>query len=134
MRLSEIMNITNAEFFYSSANQTIKPSVLQREIQTGGSADLMSDVLCYNMSQALLITGLINPQTVRTAEMADTAAILIVRGKTPPLETIKVAWDVDIPIIGTKMTMFEACGRLFAAGLPTAIRPDGEPNPDCTAQ
>jgi len=134
MQLSEIINITQAEFFYTSPKQTIKPSLLERDIQSGGSADLMSDVLCYNMGQALLVTGLINPQTVRTAEMADIAAILIVRGKTPPPETIKTAWEVGIPIMGTKMTMFEACGRLYAAGLPTAIRPDGDPDPDCTAR
>ncbi len=82
----------------------------------------MSDVLCYEIAQGLLITGLVNPQIVRTAEMADAMAILIVRGKTPLPETLDLAQQIGIPIIGTDMTMFEACGRLYAAGLAAACR------------
>jgi hypothetical protein len=134
MRLSEVSNITNAQFFFPDSTTTPSQSDLQLELQVGGSADLMSDVLCFNLSRGLLVTGLINPQSVRTAEMADVAAILIVRDKIPPPETIKIAWEVGIPIFGTKMTMFEACGRLYGAGLPAADRTNGDPNPDCTAR
>jgi hypothetical protein len=122
MRISDILSITQARFILPDSVTEPKPSHLNRAIQFGGSADLMSDLLYYNMSQGLVVTGLINPQTVRTAEMADAAAILIVRGKVPPLVTIQVAWEVAIPLLGTQMTMFEACGRLYAAGLPPAIR------------
>jgi hypothetical protein len=130
MRLSEVATITYGRFF----TPTPTPAVLNRDVKNCGSADLMSDVLCYNISQGLLITGLINPQTVRTAEMVDVTAILIVRGKTPPPETINIAAEIGIPILGTDLTMFEACGRLFAAGLPAAGRAAGSPPPDCTAR
>lgn len=127
MRLSEVVALTGAQFFLPGSGKTISPAILNREVHIGGSADLMSDVLCFNLSQGLLVTGLINPQSVRTAEMADVAALLIVRGKVPPPETINIAWQVGIPILGTQMTMFEACGRLYAAGLPTANRRNGDP-------
>lgn len=129
MRLSEVVAITSAQFFLPNPGKVIGPAILNREVHIGGSADLMSDVLCYNLSQGLLVTGLINPQSVRTAEMADVAALLIVRGKIPPPETINIAWQVGIPIMGTQMTMFEACGRLFAVGLPAANRRNGDPDP-----
>jgi hypothetical protein len=129
MRLSEVLAITNAQFFLPNSGKAVKQAILDLEVEIGGSADLMSDVLCYNLSQGLLVTGLINPQSVRTAEMADVAALLIVRGKIPPPETIKLAWEVGIPIMGTQMTMFEACGRLYAAGLPPADRRNGDPAP-----
>ena len=119
MRLSEVIDLTKARFFLPNHAEAPASSVLDLQLEVGGSADLMSDVLCFNLSRGLLLTGLINPQSVRTAEMADVAALLIVRGKTPPPETIKIAWEVGIPIAGTEMTMFEACGRLFGAGLPT---------------
>jgi hypothetical protein len=90
----------------------------------GFGADLMSDVLRYDVAQGLMITGLVNPQIVRTAEMADAAAILIVRGKIPPPETRDLAGRVGIPIMGTELSMFEACGRLYQAGLAPARRQD----------
>ena len=88
------------------------------EVRAGFAADLMSDALRYDLVGALLVSGLANPQVVRTAEMADVAAILMVRGKTPTPETLDLAEEVGIPFLGTELTMFESCGRLFAAGLP----------------
>jgi predicted transcriptional regulator len=85
----------------------------------------MSDVLCYDVAQGLLITGLTNPQIIRTAEMADVAAILVVRGKVPPPETVDLAEQLDIPMFGTNLIMFETCGRLYAAGLRPCKRQNG---------
>lgn len=90
---------------------------LNMNIARGCGADLMSDVLSFAKERALLLTGLTNPQVIRTAEMADIAAIVFVRGKLPPPETIALAEEKGIPLIASKHTMFEMCGRLFAAGL-----------------
>lgn len=87
------------------------------DVQAGFAADLMSDALRYDLSQALLVSGLANPQVVRTAEMADVAAILMVRGKIPPADTLDLADEIGIPFLSTELTMFESCGRLFCAGL-----------------
>ena len=100
---------------------------LSREIKGGCGADLMSDVLASIQPDAVLLTGLCNPQVVRTAMMADVSAIVIVRGKNPPPETIRLAVEENIPLIQTPYGMFELCGRLFKYGLPSLEKtiPDG---------
>ena len=80
-------------------------------------SDLMSDILTYSQPGSLLLTGLINPQTIRTAEMVEIAAICFVHGKQPHKETVEAARKIDLPLLSTRCSMFEACGRLFAAGL-----------------
>ncbi len=88
------------------------------ELPLGGAADLMSDVLAFGSEGMALLTGLTNPQVVRTAEMAGINVIVIVRDKTPPPETLELARDSGITLIRTGYTMYEACGRLYKAGLP----------------
>ena len=118
MRLQDVLSHTQARPISRNPD-------LRREVRSGFASDLMSDVLCYDVAQGLLITGLTNPQIIRTAEMADVAAILVVRGKVPPPETVDLAEQLDIPMFGTNLIMFETCGRLFAAGLPPCKRQSG---------
>jgi predicted transcriptional regulator len=92
---------------------------LERDIKGGCGADLMSDVLASIQPDAVLLTGLCNPQVVRTAEMADVAAIVVVRGKQPPQETIDLANEECIPLISKPYGTFELCGRLYQKGLPS---------------
>ena len=92
---------------------------LEQEVRGGGSADLMSDVLAFNQEEILLMTGLVNPQAVRTAEMAGIKAIVFVRGKLPPPETIALAEEKGVVLLASKYTMYETCGRLYKAGLPS---------------
>lgn len=88
-------------------------------VEFGCGADLMSDVLAFSQPGTLLLTGLTNPQVVRTAEMADVKAIVFVRGKQPPSETVALAREKGIPLLATRFTLYESCGRLFAQGLPS---------------
>lgn len=88
------------------------------EVPRGGAADLMSDVLAFGTDGMVLMTGLTNPQAVRTAEMAGINVIVFVRDKKPPPETLTLASDSGITLISTSYTMYEACGRLYKAGLP----------------
>ncbi len=90
---------------------------VDREISCAAASDLMSDVLAFAEPYSILITGLCNPQVVRTAEMADIAAVLFAHGKTPEAETIALAQKKAIPLVVTKAPMFEVCGRLYLAGL-----------------
>lgn len=90
-----------------------------QEIKMGCGADLMSDVLAFTHEGTLLMSGLTNPQVVRTAEMAGVKAIVFVRGKIPPAETVALAAEKGIPLLASKYTMFETCGRLYRAGLPS---------------
>ncbi|MCS7221427.1 MAG: DRTGG domain-containing protein [Anaerolineae bacterium] len=112
MRLEELIKIIDGEVL-------TKDNDLSKEIKGGFGADLMSDVLASIQPNAVLLTGLCNPQVVRTAQMADVAAIVLVRGKKPPQETIDLANQERIPLISTACGMFEACGRLHRAGLPS---------------
>ncbi len=121
MTITELIQLINGRLINPNANLT-------REIKGGCGADLMSDVLASIQPEAVLLTGLCNPQVVRTAHMADVAAIVLVRGKTPPPETIALAEQERIALISTPFGMFELCGRLFQAGLPSLERPvlDGD--------
>jgi predicted transcriptional regulator len=92
---------------------------LNVEVEGACAADLMSDVLASIQPNAVLLTGLCNPQVVRTAQMADVAAIVFVRGKVPTQDIIDLANAEQIPLITAPYGMFELCGRLYKAGLPS---------------
>ncbi len=89
------------------------------EISGGYGADLMSDVLSFSQPDSVLLTGLTNPQVVRTAQMAEFRAIIFVRGKQPQAETLLIAMQENIPLISSPFGMFELSGRLHKAGLPS---------------
>lgn len=108
-----------------------RPVNLKREIKGGFGADLMSDVLASIQPEAVLLTGLCNPQVVRTAQMADVAAIVFVRGKQPPEETIRLANEETVPLISTPFGMFDVCGRLHDAGLTSLEEPMTNGPCDC---
>ncbi len=88
-----------------------------REIRSCCGSDMMSDVLAYVKDQPVLLTGLCNPQVIRTAEMMDIMCIAFVRGKRPDEKMIELAKDRDICLLATKHTMFTSCGILFQNGL-----------------
>ncbi len=99
---------------------------VRREIGTVCACDLMSDVLAFARPRSLLLTGLINPQVVRTAEMAELAAVCFGRGKEPEAQTVRLAVEKGIPLMRTRLTMFESCGRLHVRGLAGVGGPSGE--------
>jgi len=77
----------------------------------------MSDVLAFAKAGSLLLTGLTNSQVIRTANILDIAAIILVRGKKPSTETINLAKELKIPLLTTKYILFETAGRLYAKGI-----------------
>ena len=123
MKLIEIRDILEAQVIVGDNDQ------LQLDIRTAFGADLMSDVLAHASSGCLLITGLITPQSVRTAYAIDIKAIVICRGKMPLEQTIEIAQELGIPLLSTKYIMFETCGMLFQGGITGCIRPVGAGNP-----
>ena len=110
MTLAEVLSIIEGKLISSHAD-------LSLEVTMACGADLMSDVLAFTHAGTLLMTGLTNPQVVRTAEMAGIAAIVFVRGKLPPPETIALAEEKGIPLLASKYTMYETCGRIYQTGL-----------------
>ena len=79
---------------------------LDREVQTACGSDMMSDVLAFVKEQAVLLTGLVNPQVVRTAEMMDMKVIVFVRGKVPSDAILDLARELDIVVLKTELEMF----------------------------
>jgi hypothetical protein len=86
-------------------------------IEFGCASDLMSDVLAFSQSGALLLTGLANIQTIQTAHIAELKSIIFVRGKKPDKAMIALAAENKIPLLGTRYSMYEACGILYKSGL-----------------
>jgi len=112
--------MTLEEVLAAIDGKVISPQTdLGMQVAMACGADLMSDVLAFTHEGTLLLTGLTNPQVVRTAEMAGIAAIVFVRGKYPPPETLSLAESKNIPLLASRYTMYETCGRLYHAGLPS---------------
>ncbi len=110
MLINKIQEILEAEFINDIKSRN-------KDINTVFGSDLMSDVLTFVKPGALLLTGLTSLQVVRTAEMAEIVAICFVRGKKPSAETLKLAGENNIPLLITRFSMYEACGKLYQKGL-----------------
>ncbi len=91
--------------------------LLDTEVQSACGADLMSDVLAFVKEQSVLLTGLLNAQVVRTADMMDMRCIVFVRGKVPDTQIVELAAKKDIVVMHTGLRLYSACGKLYAAGL-----------------
>lgn len=87
------------------------------EIRYAFASDMMSDVLAHVGEDTMLLTGLINSQSVRTAEMLDVPCLVFVRGKNPHQDAVLRAKQIGLPTLVTSCSMFEACGRLYTAGM-----------------
>lgn len=116
--LYDVMDILNARLL-------VGRKLLGTKVETAFSADLLSDVLAYARPGSMLLTGLTNPQVVRTASVLDIAAIIIVRGKTPPAETLRLGEELEIPILATHYILFESSGRLYKQGIVGCIQKVG---------
>lgn len=110
MKISEILQLTEA-------NVVCGPFSPQTEVEQAFSSDLMSDVLTLDSENILLITGLANPQSIRTAEMADIHFILLVRNKKATEEMIRLAEENHITLMETPYSLFKTSGILYQAGL-----------------
>ena len=90
---------------------------LDKQVYSACGCDLMSDVLAYVKDQAVLLTGLVNPQVIRTAEMMDMICIVFVRSKVPSEEMLELAREAGIVILSCDRRLYEACGILYSNGL-----------------
>ncbi len=110
MKIQEVVRILNGEVLCGEER-------LESDVHSACGSDMMSDVLAYVKDQSVLLTGLCNPQTVRTAEMMDMRCIVFVRGKEPDETIIELAKEAGIVLVKTRLRMYSACGRLYSAGL-----------------
>lgn len=90
---------------------------LDRTVYSAFCSDLMSDVLAFVNEKTVLITGIINPQVIRTAEMLDIRCLIFVRGKMPGEAVLEQARELGITVLTTGDSAFTTCGKLYEAGL-----------------
>ena len=110
MKITTIQELLKAEVICGA-------EYLEKHVYSACGSDMMSDVLAYVKDQAVLLTGLVNPQVVRTAEMMDMVCIVFVRSKCPTEEMIRLAQENHMVLMRTEKRMYEACGKLYANGL-----------------
>lgn len=110
MKLQEVKDILNAKVLTGEEK-------LEEEVNSACGCDLMSDVLAFVKDKALLLTGLMNPQVIRTAEMMDITTIVFVRGKEPDESLIEFASSKDMVLMSTQLPLYISCGKLYEKGL-----------------
>ena len=110
MKISQIIEHLDAKVVWGEEH-------LGRHVYSACGSDMMSDVLAYVKDQSVLMTGLVNAQVIRTAEMMDMVCIVFVRDKMPTDEMIELAKESGIVLLTTEKRMYEACGILYNAGL-----------------
>lgn len=110
MKIRQIKELLNARVLCGEDK-------LDGEVHSACGCDMMSDVLAFVKDQAVLLTGLCNPQVVRTAMMMDMRCIVFVRGKAPSEDIIRLAEDTGIVVMSTDERMYVACGTLYCNGL-----------------
>ncbi len=109
MKVSDIANLLKAEI--------VAKGNMDEEVITACGSDMMSDVLAFVKDQSVLLTGLMNPQVVRTAEMMDMHCIVFVRGKEVNSGVLELAKEKGMTVLATPYRMFTACGILYSNGL-----------------
>lgn len=110
MKIGTIVDMLNARVLCGEDK-------LDSVVNSACGCDMMSDVLAFVKDQAVLLTGLCNPQVVRTAVMMDMRCIVFVRGKQPPEDVVALAEDAGIVVLATDERMYTACGKLYSSGL-----------------
>ena len=110
MKISTIRELLEAEVLCGAEH-------LDVDVHSACGSDMMSDVLAYVKDQAVLLTGLMNTQVVRTAEMMDMRCVVFVRDKKPTPEIIELAQESGIVLLASPKRLYEACGILYSNGL-----------------
>ena len=110
MKVYEIKDILNATVLTGQQN-------LDRTVIGAGGADIMEAFLAAATKDAVILTGLTSDDVIRTAKVADVAAVVFVRGKKPEKSAIDLANSYQLPTMSTRYSLFIASGKLYMSGL-----------------
>ena len=110
MKIKEIVALLNADILACEDK-------LECDVHSACGSDMMSDVLAFVKDQAVLLTGLVNTQVIRTADMMDMRCVVFVRNKKPTDEMLALAKESGIVVLASSFRMYEACGVLYSKGL-----------------
>lgn len=110
MKITTVKELLEAKVIWGEEN-------LGSHVYSACGSDMMSDVLAYVKDQSVLLTGLVNSQVIRTAEMMDMVCVVFVRSKTPNEEMVELAKESGIVLLATDKRLYDACGILYSNGL-----------------
>ena len=110
MTIKEISNLLDAKIICGEERSS-------HQITMAFASDLMSDVLTLREDNVMLITGLANTQTLRTAEMAEIPCIIVARNKRISKEMVDIAAENEIVLLECRYSVFKTCGLLHQAGI-----------------
>ena len=110
MKIAKIQELLKAEVLSGE-------ECLDDDVFAACCSDMMSDVLAFVKDQGVLLTGLLNSQVIRTANMMDMVCIVIVRNKVPTEEMIELAKEHGLVLMRSPLRAYEASGVLYYAGL-----------------
>ena len=110
MKIGKIVELLDAEVLSGE-------DLMNTHVYSACGSDMMSDVLAFPKEHMALLTGLINPQVMRTADMLDIRLVIFVRGKQPGAETMAMARETGITVLATPLTLYIASGILYLHGL-----------------
>jgi predicted transcriptional regulator len=114
VRLAEVVEALEAEVL-------VGRELLERQAPAAGASDVVSDLLFFGRPGMVLLTGLTRASMIRAAELADVAAVVIVRGKRPEDEAVELARELGMPLLVSPHSLYDCCGRLYVRGLPGPI-------------
>ncbi|MBR4235822.1 MAG: hypothetical protein IKR85_07150 [Clostridia bacterium] len=115
MKLGQIMKLLDARAISDTVDEEL-------EIQCACASDMMSDVLAFPKEHMILLTGLVNPQVMRTCDMLDIRAVVFTRGKLPSAEALRMANEEGISVLATENTQYIASGKLYAGGMDNGTK------------
>jgi hypothetical protein len=110
MNLNEMIGTFGLTVFASPADGRL-------EVKFGYASDLLSDVIANAGKDCVWVTMQTHANIVAVAALKDVGAIVIVSNHKPADDTITTAKQKGVCVLGTSMTTFEICGRLYAAGI-----------------
>lgn len=90
---------------------------LDRDVKSCFACDMISEMLLYVTSGALLITSLTNAHVLHTAQVMDACGVVFVGGKKPDQSFIEESDRNNIPLLSTRHLVFQCCGLLYSQGL-----------------
>jgi hypothetical protein len=90
---------------------------LLESVEYAFASDLMSDVITIKIQNFILITGLANVQSIRTAEMSDVPYMLLCRNKEVTEDMMEIAKENNMLIVKSPYSLFKCSGLLYSAGL-----------------
>lgn len=106
MQVNDIIAALNLKLFGGSKG-------LNNEISGGYTSDLLSDVMGHADCGKIWITLQTHKNVIAIASLKELAAVILIKGFEPDVDTLAQAEEEGIPVLGTDNQSFEITGKLY---------------------